>query len=329
MTSVLRSIPLSADTSPVLCVAASIVVSLWCSVARAAEDDGLTDDSVGSSASVAAGAERRAPPPAHRLVWNAAWPRFGIIEYGSTIAAFEMLGFIEFRMTLPNGPPRWKGGILFDDAVRSAVRLHSRDGRLAAGNVADALALTAEIEPIFASVVPPLVDRWNFDVGWQMIAIDTESQAFAGLTQRTLMYIAQRARPSYDDCKKDPKYARCGGPLASFPSGHESSAFAGAGTSCAHHLHLPLYGGGAADVIPCIVELMAATGVGVNRLMGDNHWTTDVLLGGGIGFFYGYGLPVLAHYHPVLPTLETKRIHATLVPEATPSELGVRALGTF
>jgi membrane-associated phospholipid phosphatase len=268
------------------------------------------------------------PKASPRLVWDERWPRFRVIEYGATTTAYEMLGFIELKLKLPP-VPRWKGGILFDNAVRSVFLLHSRNGRLAAGNVADALAIGDEIEPVLASTVPPLVDGMNVDVAWQMVTIDLEAQAFTGLSQRSLMYLAERARPYYDACKKDKKYAECGGVSASFPSGHSSSAFAGAGTSCAHHLHLPLYGGGAPDVIVCVLALMAATGAAASRLMADDHWATDVILGSSLGLFYGYGFPTILHYHALLPSLEKKHIRAFLVPDVHDDKYGAKIVGQF
>ena len=222
-----------------------------------------------------------APKRPRRLVWDSSWPRFRIVEYAATITSYEMLAFIEFRMKLGD-TPNFTGGILFDDAFRSVFRLHDCDGRIAAAHVADVLALSAEIEPIVASTLPPLVDCFNLDVGWQLVALDFEAQAFTGLSQRSLMYFVKRARPDYNACKANWNYGDCGGLVADFPSGHSSSAFAGAGTSCAHHLHLPLYGGGAPDILACIVTLAAATGVGFSRLMSDDHWATDVIVGSSI-----------------------------------------------
>ncbi len=286
--------------------------------------------SVDPPAASAAAPPAPAPPPKkpRRLVWDKRWPRFRIIEYGSVLAAYEVLAFIEFRMHLSN-TPGWRGGILFDDAFRSAFRLHDRSARLAAGNVADTLAIVAEAEPIFASVVPPMIDRFNFDVSWQLVALDFEAQAFAGLSQRSLMFFTRRARPKYEACKENSDYGKCDGPTASFPSGHSSTAFAGAGTSCAHHLHLPLYGGGAPDILACIVTLAAATTVGVARLLGDEHWATDIVVGSSIGFLYGYGLPTLLHYHALIPTVETRHLRAMVVPDVGGDRYGAKIFGRF
>jgi membrane-associated phospholipid phosphatase len=114
----------------------------------------------------------------------------------------------------------------------------------------------------------------------------------------TLYDTVGRARPSYEDCQKNPSFsADCRvSPTASFPSGHVNEAFTAAGLSCAQHTMLPLYGKRVLDVLACARDLALATADGVLRIMGDRHYATDVLAGGGLGFLWGYGLPMLLHY---------------------------------
>ncbi|HEV8549343.1 MAG TPA: phosphatase PAP2 family protein, partial [Polyangiaceae bacterium] len=125
---------------------------------------------------------------------------------------------------------------------------------------------------------------------------------------------------------------------SSFMSGHTTIAFTGAGLICAHHQHLPLYGGGAPDLLACIAALGAATTAGAMRVAADKHYATDVLLGMGVGLFAGYGLPNLLHYgagngqpRSLLPTFKSASagIDAVLAPAVGPSGGGLTLVGTF
>ena len=75
------------------------------------------------------------------------------------------------------------------------------------------------------------------------------------------------------------------------------ASFAGAGLMCVHHEMLPLFGGGAPDTWACVWAVSAATVTSSLRLVADEHWTSDVLLGAGLGWVYGYCLPKLLHFH--------------------------------
>lgn len=68
----------------------------------------------------------------------------------------------------------------------------------------------------------------------------------------------------------------------SFPSGHTSSAFAGATLACFH-----------VDKVTCGVLYSMATITGYLRIAGSKHWLTDVLFGAGIGYANGYFIPTL------------------------------------
>jgi membrane-associated phospholipid phosphatase len=106
-----------------------------------------------------------------------------------------------------------------------------------------------------------------------------------------------RARPSYEDCQKDPRFVGCTtSPTASFPSGHTAEAFAAAGMSCANHLYVPIYYYRSLDVLACVRDVTLATTESLLRVIGDRHYMTDVLAGATIGFSIGYFLPTLLHY---------------------------------
>src|SRR5690606_36190453 len=78
----------------------------------------------------------------------------------------------------------------------------------------------------------------------------------------------------------------------------------GAGLACAHHTHLPLYGGGIADLRACLGAVTLTLTTGALRIASDKHWATDVLTGHLIGFSVGYVLPSLLYYRAFSATPE-------------------------
>lgn len=242
-----------------------------------------------------------APSRAHAdedsaLRWNPDWPEFRPVEFVVTgiagPAAIAMYYWVR-----PQAEPHWIGGILFDDAVRNALRLRSASGLKTVRSLANdvdivSVALVVGVD----SMVVPLA-RNNLGVAVQLSLMDFESFALSSIVTFSLYDSVGRARPSYVDCENGSSDPQCGtSPTASFPSGHVNEAFTTAGLSCAHHTHLAIYGSRLADALACARDLTLATADGVLRIMGDRHYLTDVLAGGAIGFSFGYVLPTLLHY---------------------------------
>jgi membrane-associated phospholipid phosphatase len=99
-------------------------------------------------------------------------------------------------------------------------------------------------------------------------------------------------------CRRDRNYSvGCfRGETASFPGGHVAGAFVGAGVVCAHHLHLPVYGGGFWDPAACIANTAVAAAAGYARMAAARHYATDTLTGAALGASAGFLLPWLLHY---------------------------------
>ncbi len=145
------------------------------------------------------------------------------------------------------------------------------------------------------------------------------------------------------ECDRDASYDRRCDETArlntSNVSGHTTIAFTGAGLVCAHHLHLPLYGGGAPDTVACVAAMSVATAQGVLRISSDNHYATDVILGAALGIGSGYFLPRLLHYRSrggggvsLLPSFHAREsgISAVLSPSSiAPGMLGAALVGTL
>src|SRR5439155_21601729 len=73
-------------------------------------------------------------------------------------------------------------------------------------------------------------------------------------------------------------------------------SLAAAGLVCNYHLSFGLYGR-IGDWSACILATGTALTVGYLRIVSDEHWPTDVFIGGAIGVLSGYVLPQLMHFH--------------------------------
>ncbi|MGH8431677.1 MAG: phosphatase PAP2 family protein [Solimonas sp.] len=271
-----------------------------------------------------------APPPGqkHRLTWK--WSRFGLIDYLVTAVTAGTYLYLEFATSTPD-EPRWQGGVLFDDDVRDALLARSPSGRDRAAVASDFMTLAPQLLAfVDALAVPLIADHANTDVAWQMTVINLQALAITGVLSRGGHRIIARERPDVAPCQDDSGYhGLCfGGGNASFPSGHTSGAFAGAGLVCSHHLNLPLYGGGASGPAACVTMTVLATTSGVLRITSDRHYVSDVIVGAAIGAGAGFALPMLVHYREVDP--EPRRaLRFTIAPVASSSTLGAAVLGVF
>ena len=229
--------------------------------------------------------------------WDPRWPKFRPSEYvltGVTGAAAVVLYFGVHDAQTARGT----GGILFDDFFREALRLRAPGQRDMARTISDWTALSAMTWAIAIDSLTVPLARGSAELSGQMLLMDAEAFSVSTLITTVIFKTVARGRPSYVECGKDSNYD----PLCrlhatgSFPSGHTNTAFTAAGLSCAHHLHVPLYGDRLADVLACAGTLTLAAATGTLRIVGDRHYTTDVLVGALIGFSIGYGLPTLLHY---------------------------------
>lgn len=222
--------------------------------------------------------------------------------------------------------PRFVGGILFDDAVRNALRVHSPSALQTVWALSDAVdvSLVALVFGLDSLGVPLL--RGSPDVALQLGLMDAEAYAFSSVVTIGLYDSVGRARPSYEDCQRNPSFVGCNiSPTASFPSGHTNEAFTAAGASCANHAFVPIYGGRLADGLACVRDVVLAAGDGVLRIVGDRHYATDVLAGATLGFGFGFGMPTFLHY---VAHRSTSQGNWTLAPMVGP-RTGLTLLGTF
>jgi membrane-associated phospholipid phosphatase len=221
-----------------------------------------------------------------------------------------------------------KTGLLFDDAFRDVLRADSRSGRDAARLVGDTGYRTMALFPL-VDVALAWAIHGNSEVALQMLSIDLEAFAVAGFIGVATDHFIGRGRPSVTPCSRDDKYERfCGekDAFSSFLSGHSVIAAAGAGVTCAHHLSMPLYGGGAGDIAACAVASALALTTGVARMVNDRHWATDVTTAWITGAAVGYLWPRLFHYRS---RREPAGFSFNVIPSIGPGTYVGTAIGKF
>ncbi len=248
------------------------------------------------------------PAHASELEWKPEWRAVGLLEGLSLVPLGGAILAVNFAWKPPE-EPRWRGGVLFDSDVRRVMRGRTRSAQRAAQDIGDILYLGGTIAPILIdSAVVALGIHRAPDVALQLLLIDLQSLALSGLLALTAEHGAGRARPYVGDCEEPDGYAldaegqplinRCGGTrsVMSFYSGHAAATATVAGLTCIHHQHVPLYGGGLSDLVPCLAMIGVSLGTGLTRMISDVHWASDVVLGWGLGAVAGYVLPAVLHY---------------------------------
>lgn len=283
-----------------------------------------------SSALVALAPTASAGEPA-KVAWHDEWPRFSGWEGALTLAGTAGVFVAERRLADPPEARVTFEVPLLDPGVRWLLR-----GRTE--NVRDAFADYSDVGFRMMAFFPYVVDvgfaslllHRNPDVAAQLFLIDAQALTLSGATQLFVSRLVGRQRPYVQDCEsRDPTIDRCGtrNDFKSFYSGHSAGAFTTAGLVCNHHQHLPLFGGGPVEAWACTWALGAATLTGIARIVYDAHYASDVLVGAGIGWFYGYVMPKWMHFRDGGPMGRLGRWTPTLAPTGDGAVLS--AVGTF
>jgi membrane-associated phospholipid phosphatase len=288
-------------------------------------------------------ASSRADADPDRVVWSPDWPRarwWEVVDVVALTAASDAID-TDWR------PPRdadWKGGILFDDWARGVFRGRTAAVQSFASNLGDTLYEGSVLAPyVIDNYVFALVVHRNLDVAVQLTLIDMQSLGMAGVITLGAEHTIARERPYAHDCGPDGQVHDGSGRTSesctqaddfkSFYSGHAAASAAMAGLTCVHHQHLPLYGGGAADVAPCVLMIGISIVTGMTRLVADRHWASDVIVGWGVGAAAGYLVPSALHYgfgsgRPV-GALRVGSAVMVPVPEVYPGGGGLGVGGVF
>ena len=267
------------------------------------------------------------------LVWNPRWRRFrtpeliatGIIAAGAQPSA--VIPSVGSSLNSRNG---------FDEAARTTLRLNTASGRDTARDFSDLLLTVSITYPFFVDALAAgYLERHSPDVAAQLVQMDLEALAVNAFVSSMVSNLTGRERPYGRLCAVDPAKQSfdCSstGRDRSFFGGHSSTAFTSAGLVCSHHMHFALFGGGAPETLACVTALLAAGTTASLRVLADQHYLSDVLVGSSIGAAMGLGLPWLLHYRnsgSILPGSSSARPGAVTWPLA-PGPLGGTLFGTF
>ena len=261
---------------------------------------------------------------ARSSMWRESWPTFSWPEGVATVSA----GALTLALALHQQPaqPRWSGGILFDDAVRNSLRLHSPADRLSVRHVGDWTYYTAPVLPLIVDpLLAALAARGDGKAALNLELVGLEAFSYAGLLSLTSTRIAVRERPDVTECRREhPDGIGCGSDTESFWSGHTAIVAASAGLVCASHRYMPLWGSPVADGGACALAATSALVTGFSRMTADRHYATDVIIGTGVGFGFGYAVPVLLHY-----SRKKNDIVVAVQPDALGSGALVNVAGVF
>ena len=226
--------------------------------------------------------------PEKPSLWRKEWPEFRTSEGVATLSAgVATAALFVFG---PVDQPRWQGPILFDEAVRDNFRAGSPEARQTYKTVGDWTYRLSPLLPLVDVVFVSAIGRSDSKLALNLGAMMLEAYSYTGLLSFISTELSARKRP-YADCSEG---GECD--TESFFSGHSSIAATGAGLMCANHTRIALYGNPVLDIGSCALASANAVVTAVTRVAADRHYATDVILGTGFGFAFGYAVPVLLHY---------------------------------
>jgi len=227
--------------------------------------------------------------------WQPEWSRFDTIDVG--ISAASAAAALTLRFAMPAPAQGWKEGLLFDDAVRDALRANDPFVRSTLSDFSDGLEIAFLLYPVVIDA--GLVAGYGYgdaELATDMALMSVEAFLVSSVLVSATKSLVGRVRPDASPCPEGGYACRSDTTRRSFISGHSASAFTSAGIMCAHHAHLALYGGGWADRGACIGAIGLAAVTGTLRVVSDRHYATDVVAGAVVGFATGYLVPTLLHY---------------------------------
>jgi membrane-associated phospholipid phosphatase len=223
--------------------------------------------------------------------WSPKWGRPGWLNVGLTAAMTA--GAVGMNLGIePPEEPGWRGPILLDRFMHDTLGATTPHGMSLADGTSDVLLASLVGIPLLVEPTLTWLTTDDATAAGRMALINMQSLALTFFATSAIKYTVGRERPPLGECWDDPNAnASCDERnTLSFPSGHTSMAFAGAGLICLNHEVLsPL--GGAWDDVACYTALSAATATGVLRMAANKHYMTDVVAGAAIGIAAGYFLP--------------------------------------
>ena len=234
--------------------------------------------------------------------------------------------------------PQWRGGVLFDDSARGALRLGTPSARDGASAVSDVLVSTLVLAPVLIdAVLVTWLMRGDAELMGRMLLMNLQAHAVAQGLTTLFKHVVGRERPVARACREE-LGTQASDPLcesrpdpdippASFFSGHSSLAFTSAALICLQHTQMGLYGP-EGDATMCATGMALATSVGLLRIAADRHYASDVLLGAAVGMLSGWLVPWLLHFD-LAEAMGVEGASATIAPIADDHQIGVQVMGTF
>lgn len=263
------------------------------------------------------------------LQWREQWSRFDV--WDAVLSALAGASTLTTAIVRPIYPFR-RGGVLFDEAARDALRAPTFNSRGTARDVSDVLLSLSMTTPFLVdSLTVAYWYRGSSDVASQMALIDAETFLVTAAVQGLFTTFTARERPYGRTCGKEiPESSLdCDSRdrFRSFFSGHSALTFASASLVCSHHITLRLFDSRPADIGACVTTYTAAATTATLRVVGDKHYASDVIMGSVIGATMGLAVPYFLHYRPptrgVVGSNEGVRWHVI------PSGQGAAVVGTF
>jgi membrane-associated phospholipid phosphatase len=258
------------------------------------------------------------------------WSHAGAADYVLGGLGLGVLGAESIWLQPQQPSLHWTGPILFDQGVRDVLRGSTAQVRDDATIVSWAL-LGANIAYPVVVDVPYAWSRYGKQLAWDLFWQDAVALSLASATDLAVRDLVGRARPAVSDClAAGGSNAACMGnnteAARAFPGGHFAIATTGASLTCTQHLSLHLYGE-PWDAVTCGSAIGVDVTMGVLRIVTDNHWATDIVAGGVLGFAYGWGIPVLMHLHPIGGSRSDTGLLLAPVPIAVDHGAGIGVTG--
>jgi hypothetical protein len=298
-----------------------------------AQGPGAPPDLTPSRTLPVAGAPLRVALPRARggrpLRWRGEWSRFD--GWDAVFSALAGASALTTAIVRPIYPYR-RGGILFDEAARNALRAPSYDSRGLARDASDVLLSLSLTAPFLVdSLSIAYWYRGSADVAAEMALIDSETFLATAAVQGLFNTFTARERPYGRTCGKDIPESSLdcdsNDRFRSFFSGHTAMSFASASLVCSHHLTLDLFDSRSADIGACVTGYVAAAATGTLRIVGDKHYASDVLTGAIVGASMGFAVPYFLHYR--LPRRGVLEEPSALRWHLLPSTSGASVVGVF
>ncbi len=243
-------------------------------------------------------ASRAAPEPASHAALEWPYPEFGAAEIVVSGTSFAAL-----VASLVIGPrsDHWQRRNSFDESSRDALRVPRSFGRQVVRDTSDALlSLTISYPYLIDALLMSAWVRESPKVGVQLTLATMEAMLVTAAIMGVTKVTTSRERPFVRVCGNDLPLEsdECdgGNRFRSFFSGHAAIAFTAAGATCMHHAYVPIHGGGRSEIAPCAGMMLAAGATGLFRVMADQHFLSDVLMGAAVGTASGLFIPWVFHY---------------------------------